>query len=280
MWHPKTGDTAIHLACRFGRADLLAEFSCAGLDLQISNFEGKKPLHEAAQFDQSECVKFLLTKGCEVDCIKRGDWTPLMLACTRPQLDVVKLLVYHGANPAFVNKDGWNSFHIATSYPPDATDSCGSTPLMDALRAGFVDVAHLLIQHHKADVTKRDNLGMQPIHHAAQAGQTAAVMFLITQYTIPVNAVTHTTLITPLQVAAKEGHNDVLKSLLLHGADISLTDHKGRTALHIASGAQHASSVALLLANGAQDCSDLSGHWAKDLAYREGVKQAFLNHGA
>lgn len=50
-------------------------------------------------------------------------------------------------------------------------------------------------------------------------------------------------------------------------------------ALHIASGAQHASSVALLLANGAQDCSDLSGHWAKDLAYREGVKQAFLNHG-
>lgn len=55
----------------------------------------------------------------------------------------------------------------------------------------------------QADVTKRDNLGMQPIHHAAQAGQTAAVMFLITQYTIPVNAVTHTTLITPLHVAAK-----------------------------------------------------------------------------
>lgn len=40
------------------------------------------------------------------------------------------------------------------NYPPDATDSCGSTPLMDALRAGFVDVAHLLIQHHKVKQLK------------------------------------------------------------------------------------------------------------------------------
>ena len=32
------------------------------------------------------------------------------------------------------------------SYQPDERDCCGTTPLMDALRAGFVDVAKVLIQ--------------------------------------------------------------------------------------------------------------------------------------
>ena len=32
------------------------------------------------------------------------------------------------------------------SYQPDERDCCGTTPLMDALRAGFVNVAKMLIQ--------------------------------------------------------------------------------------------------------------------------------------
>jgi ankyrin repeat protein len=73
--HPKTGDTVLHLFSRFGRGDLLDLFSqCDGVDLQIPNFEGKKPLHEAAQFGQLDCVQFLLHKGVQVDCLKRADW--------------------------------------------------------------------------------------------------------------------------------------------------------------------------------------------------------------
>lgn len=39
--------------------------------------------------------------------------TPLMMACTRRNLEVIQELLCHGANPALRNKDGWNSFHIA-----------------------------------------------------------------------------------------------------------------------------------------------------------------------
>lgn len=37
-----------------------------------------------------------------------------MMACTRRNLEVVQDLVEHGANPLLKNKDGWNSFHIAS----------------------------------------------------------------------------------------------------------------------------------------------------------------------
>ena len=37
-----------------------------------------------------------------------------MMACTRKSLDVIQDLVGHGANPLLKNKDGWNSFHIAS----------------------------------------------------------------------------------------------------------------------------------------------------------------------
>ena len=37
-----------------------------------------------------------------------------MMACTRRNLEVIQDLVEHGANPLLKNKDGWNSFHIAS----------------------------------------------------------------------------------------------------------------------------------------------------------------------
>lgn len=37
-----------------------------------------------------------------------------MMACTRKNLKVIQDLVEHGADPLLKNKDGWNSFHIAS----------------------------------------------------------------------------------------------------------------------------------------------------------------------
>lgn len=51
--------------------------------------------------------------GANVNVVKRADWTPLMLACTKQDVEVVKALVSNGADLGFVNKDGWTCLHLA-----------------------------------------------------------------------------------------------------------------------------------------------------------------------
>ena len=51
--------------------------------LGIFNLDGKTLLHEASQFSQVEIVCLLLQHNVKVDPLKRADWTPLMLACTK-----------------------------------------------------------------------------------------------------------------------------------------------------------------------------------------------------
>ena len=67
------GLTFQHLVEKLGRDDFL----------DVRNSEGKTPLHEAAQFARFESVQYLLDHGCDVNALKRADWTPLMLAATR-----------------------------------------------------------------------------------------------------------------------------------------------------------------------------------------------------
>ena len=47
--------------------------------------------------------------------MKRADWTALMLACTKSNMDVIRILIEEGAAASLSmrNKDGWTCFHLA-----------------------------------------------------------------------------------------------------------------------------------------------------------------------
>ncbi|XP_013412399.1 ankyrin repeat domain-containing protein 16-like [Lingula anatina] len=320
--HAKSGDTLFTLAARHGHVDILNYCLEARVDINQGNFDGKRALHEASHFGQLECVTVLLNNGAAIDALKKADWTPLMLACTKTNLEVIQELIQRGANISLKNKDGWNCFHLAVRVgyasilnylldcdelvsntvskngrtplhtaalhgqqsavdilldrgvtPVDQQDSCGTTPLMDALRAGHLHVADMLIAHG-ANVRKRDILGREAFHLAAEAGCVESVEHLIQKCGVDINTSTHTGN-AALHLAAKEGQSTMILCLLQHGCDLSKKDNRGRTALHIASGAQHTECIKILLQHGAADQPDLSGQLACGLVRNSEVAKLF-----
>lgn len=89
-------------------------------------------------------------KGASVDALKRGDWTPLMLACTKSghaAFQCVVSLLTAKANVRLRNKDGW-------------------TPLLIACRAGDENVVNLLLTHTPECIDDLSNNGRSALHIA------------------------------------------------------------------------------------------------------------------
>merc|ERR1711963_1192748 len=85
------------------------------------------------------------------------------------------------------------------------------------------------------DVDDRDSDGLTALHRAARDGDLEAAENLIIQRHADVNAKTNNFFeMTPLHLAARYGHKDVVQLLLSHSAEVDAKDDDGKTALQIA----------------------------------------------
>ncbi|KAK3625387.1 hypothetical protein LTR56_004006 [Elasticomyces elasticus] len=91
---------------------------------------------------------------------------------------------------------------------------------------------------------------------------------------------------TPLHQAAHLNHTSCLSVLLRHGADMSLEDAKGDTALHLAAWQGHCEALTTVLAHGNVDVDWLSGRdgysplWCAISAYHIDAARLLLKQGA
>jgi quinoprotein dehydrogenase-associated probable ABC transporter substrate-binding protein len=164
----------------------------------------------------------------------------------------------------------------------NAYDDLGYSPLINAIRFGFVPGATHLIER-SADLDLADRSGWTPLMWAVWIDNPAMVRLLIDRgarldtadrdgltalaiaaqnakaRVIPalldggadVNAFLTEGRYSPLMLASLSGSTSVAKSLIEHGADVNASNSGGVTALMIAAAGNHPAIAELLLASGA-----------------------------
>ncbi|NXI52963.1 ANR16 protein, partial [Chloroceryle aenea] len=263
-----SGDTLLHHAARYGHQHILSYLGEElGMDLEVVNRDYKRPLHEAASMGHQECVSYLLGRGVSVDPLKKADWTPLMMACTRQNLEVIKALVEHGANPLLKNKDGWNCFHIASreGHPhvlqylldvsPESWDTESTikrTPLHTAAMHGCSHAVELLLERCQYQPDSRDRCGVTPFMDAVQNGHINIARLLLEKHQACPSAVDALGA-QSLHRAAVTAQDEAIQFLVSElGIDVNERATALRVpALHYAAKEGHTSTVQTLLSLGA-----------------------------
>src|SRR6185436_4496465 len=204
------GTTALLWAVRYddlGTADALIH---AGANVSTPNRDGATPLQMAALNGSAPMIEKLIKAGADPNAAltPTGD-TALMMAARTGKTSAVSVLIESGAN---VNaKESWG----------------GTTPLMWAVSENHPDAVKALISAG-ADVSMRSN------YVAAANGRGFEGRTPVSNRTDGKPEEFASGWLTPLMLAAREGHVDVARALLDAGADINAVAGDGKTALAVA----------------------------------------------
>lgn len=74
---------------------------------------GRKPLHYATDFGQTDVVKYLISKGADINAPDKHGLTPLMSACYEGHTSCVKILLEMGADKEQRGPDGLTLYEAA-----------------------------------------------------------------------------------------------------------------------------------------------------------------------
>jgi uncharacterized protein len=191
--------------------------------IQFKAYAGSyEDFFKAVQFDNVRTVQTLLQRGFDPNTVNPEGVPALMLAVREPSLKVAELLA---------------------SWPQTRTEvrnANDESPLMLAALKGYLPLVKKLVAND-ADVNKP---GWTPLHYAATGGHVPIVEFLLDESAyIDAESPNGT---TPLMMAAMYGSPEAVKVLIQAGADLTLKNQLGMTALDFAVRGQRANAQELI----------------------------------
>ena len=232
-------ETDIHMAATLGSIDEIKSILAEKSELvNTKDEEGQTPLHLAVSiFGNEEVVKFLIAKGADVNAEDNIGGTALHYAVTTfGNQQAAKVLIANGANLDAKGNNGYTPLHVAA----DNDDK---------------DMVEFLI-NNGANVNAKDEIGGTVLHHLAiPEGGNREMFELLIAKGADVNARTNDNL-TPLHMAAGNGHKDIVELLIAKGADVNARCKFGFPPLNYAAEEGH-KDVADLLRKHMKDVSDL-----------------------
>ncbi|XP_066434673.1 transient receptor potential cation channel subfamily A member 1 isoform X2 [Eleutherodactylus coqui] len=271
------------------------------VDLPDGNNE--TPLHKSCLFDHVELAEYLISMGANIDSVDKELRTPLLLATSCSSWKVVNLLLEKGADIKLTDNYGRNFLHLTVLQPGGLKnirqeilqredikhivvdeDADGCTPLHYACRHGVPNSVNNLLGLNMSLYSKSKNK-RSALHFAAFYGRYNTCERLL-------RFVPDSTLLndadakgmTPLHLAAQNGHDRIVFLLLRKGA-LLLSDYRGWTALHYAAFGGYTRTIKVLLDTSIAliDKPDKDKNTALHLAGSEGHSKAvglLLDSGA
>lgn len=102
-------------ALQNGQLDDVGAILVTAEDVNQTLEGGRKPLHIAADFGQTEVVEYLISKGANVNAADKHGITPLLSACYEGHVSCAKLLLEKGADKTCTGPDGMCAYEAAES---------------------------------------------------------------------------------------------------------------------------------------------------------------------
>ena len=198
------------------------------------------PVLKAAERNNHVLLQVLLRFGGDVDAQDKQGRTALMTAAWKNNFHIMEVLLKGGAN---VNKKDNNGRHILHNLAADKDPNWGATVIERLLRENIA-----LDGPQGQDESKRT-----PLHWAASTGKRELCEMLLRRARPPrsqVNAVEGRGK-APIHLAIAHGRDDIVETLLAHGADVMAKSDGSWTPLHNACEQGTVRVVRVLLGAGA-----------------------------
>ncbi len=232
--------TPLHVASASGRSGVIALLVAAGADVNSLTTTGATPLHFAAASGSADAVAALVAGGAEVDA-REPVWgqTPLMFAAASGRAEAIEVLLEKDANPALTAK----VVDVVARDKADRAERRKRNERIAALR----DPQAAEKQKEREEAEKRGNEpeplnyagqvgsqgGLTPLLLAARDGHVGAALALL-RGGADVNQPSAGTGVSPMLIATINGHFDLAMLLFEKGADPKRASAAGDTPLHAA----------------------------------------------
>src|SRR5690348_10171722 len=239
------GRSPLHHASRPALLPVLDALLARGADPNVRDRAGATPLHAALDAKPETAlplVKSLIAHGADPESPAASGETPLGLALARGATQLEHWLRWIAWPlpgrplrdtdlPAAAADADAVARLLELGLPADARDERGATALLRASGAGALQSVQRLLAAH-ADPKLTVDTGASPLSAAVSARHADSVRALVSA-DVPVDE-RHTDDVTALMIAAALGHADMVTCLRELGANTTLTDADGHTALHAA----------------------------------------------
>ena len=206
------GNTQLHRTALHGYDAMAAILLDLGADPNRCNTQGKSPLDFAFQSFNTGVAKLLILGGADVERADIYGRKPLHLAAERGYHDVMEALLDKGADFSSRTNNGYS-------------------PLGCAYEGGHGHIVKLLISRG-VDVDSPDSSGATLLYHEATKGCVAMTEFLLLRGANP--SMRDDDGYSPLDMAVSHEREDVIRTLIRYGTDVTEADSRGFTALHLA----------------------------------------------